>query len=56
MACPFVAGAVQVTETLAFPRVATGAAGAAGVPTTTFVEAGEAGDVPLAFVAFTVNV
>jgi hypothetical protein len=54
--CPFVDGADQDTVTLPFPRTAVGFPGADGVPTTSDVEAVEAGDVPLAFVALTVNV
>lgn len=57
MAAPFVAAELHDTLTLPVPAsAAAGLAGAAGVPALTPVEADDAGDVPLALVAFTVKV
>lgn len=57
MAAPFVAVRLQDTLTLPVPAsAAAGLAGVAGVPALTPVEADDAGEVPLALVAFTVKV
>lgn len=53
---PFVAGAVHETVTVLFPLTTVGLAGAVGTAAGTIsVEAADAGDVPTAFLAFTVK-
>lgn len=53
---PFAAAADQVAVTVLSPRVAVTVAGADGAPRTiTALDAALAGDVPIAFVAVTVN-
>lgn len=57
MAVPLGVEDVQATLALSLPRVAIAVAGAEGGPAgITATEAGEDGDVPSAFLAFTLNV